>query len=1193
MNQTPLVTVVIPAFNPRFFNVAIQSALEQSWECLEIIVSDDCPGDEIRQIVESLDIPDSVSLRYVRNPLHLGFAHNLASAVTQARGEFIKVLCDDDRLFAECISLQARVLIEHEDVNLVLGQRFLSDANNFVLPARLINSPMCSIDTLFKGGDMLELIHGSPANILGNFSSALMRTVDLQTLLPALTQEGAGFRALLDFAVFICLLRRGNMVMLRSVISVERLHPDRLSKQPEMVRAAVVEQQWLVEMLAARSGEGAPAHGWVRTIELPKIVQGLPHKWEETALLRAFGNLNTFLQARIGSSSESYEAFYADWLSWRRFTDTQLRLMPKTIAAWPVQPRIAVIITDVHDDKAGLGLVFESLDRQLYPAQSVLVLSAEKPSLPDETLHIPLRSDWAVQLNDVIDGLSNIDWVYLLQPGDQLVDSALLVLAERVANMPAVCCIYSDESALLEGASQEPVFKPDFNLDLMRSYPYVGRCLAFSRQALKGCGGFDSVQGDLAPQDMLWKLVENLGPQVIEHIAEMQVASVFSFAQWLSQPAVIDGSRKLLEAHLQRIGIEYCVRAGDMPLINRVDYVSATEPLVSIVIHAGHRLEALQRCIETLIEKTGYTRYEILIVENARPEPQIAEWLGAMAQLDSNLLRVLRGPASEPDEAALKNHAASHARGEYLLFLSPETVVVSGQWLNELLNHARRPEVGVVGARILSAQGSIVHSGLIVGLGGLAASPFLGEQANARGYMQRLLTTQNWSAVSADCLMVRKAVFDSVGQFDEQHLALSLHDVDLCLRIGQQGYLVVATPHATLAMGRLPGMRVSRAAAERREAGQDIFYRRWINVIARDPAYNPNLSLGLASFSLHAGLKNGWDPFCARALPTVLGLPINSTAVGNYRVIQPLAELESAQRVDGRIMFDYPTIIEIQRMSPDVIVLQCRYGSVSPGYIGSLKKYSGALRIFELDDYVIKAPEKNAHARNKPSNTEQMLRESIALCDRVVVTTQALKNALAGMHDDIRVVPNMLLPAQWSGLQSRRGISRRPRVGWGGGTSHTGDLEVIAEVVRDLADSVEWVFFGMCPEELMPYVHEYHPAVDLKAYPAKLASLNLDLALAPLEFHIFNDCKSNLRLLEYGACGYPVICTDTEAYRGFLPCTRVKTNSTAEWLEAIRSHLADPAASYRMGDQLREAVLQNFMLAGDNLKHWEWGWLPD
>ncbi len=283
----------------------------------------------------------------------------------------------------------------------------------------------------------------------------------------------------------------------------------------------------------------------------------------------------------------------------------------------------------------------------------------------------------------------------------------------------------------------------------------------------------------------------------------------------------------------------------------------------------------------------------------------------------------------------------------------------------------------------------------------------------------------------------------------------------------------------------------------------------------------------------------------------------------------------------------------LARMDPDAVVIQLRHNEESYREIERIARYSNARRIFEIDDYVLKAPSKNAHARNKPADTEYQLRRTIGLCDRVVVTTQSLADRLTDMHRDIRVVPNMLAPHLWLGLRSSRGVSSKPRVGWGGGTSHTGDLDVIADVVRALADEVDWVFFGMCPDALRPYVREFHAVVGLQAYPAKLASLNLDLALAPLEFHVFNDCKSNLRLLEYGACGYPVICSDTEAYEGNLPCTRVRSNSSEEWIQAIRMHLSDPAASYRMGDELRAAVLRDYVLRGPHLNNWVQGWLAD
>lgn len=651
---------------------------------------------------------------------------------------------------------------------------------------------------------------------------------------------------------------------------------------------------------------------------------------------------------------------------------------------------------------------------------------------------------------------------------------------------------------------------------------------------------------------------------------------------------MIEGNAGLVGAHLHRIGVEHRIGHDELPLLNHIDYLFPQRPLVSIIIQAGDSLAALQRCTESLIEKTAYSHYEILIVDSGSRDPAMAAWLEAMAQLGADMLRVLPF-AGSGTEAAVRNYAAQQARGEYLLLLSANALICSGDWLDELLNHARRPEVGVVGARLLGLDGSIVHAGLVLGLAGAASSPFSGEAASARGYMQRLQVPQSWSAVSGDCLLVRKEVFDSVGRLDEVNYPQGLSDVDLCLRINRDGYLVVWTPYASLVL--TPAETTPEPAAL--EAQEDTFYRNWMPQVARDPAYNPALSLGYSSFSLEVGLRDNWNPFSTRALPLVLGLPVNNMAVGHYRVIAPLTALEEEGRLIGRVAHESPANVEIERLAPDSIILQCRYSDGAVSDIQRMKKYSSALRVFELDDYVVSAPKKNSHARNIPLNTEAMLRQGIALCDRVVVTTQPLADALAGMHSDIRIVPNMLPVDPWGSLTSRRGTSSKPRVGWGGGTSHTGDLEVIADVVRELANEVEWVFFGMCPDELRPYVHEFHALISLQAYPYRLASLNLDLALAPLEFHIFNDCKSNLRLLEYGACGYPVICTDTEAYRGYLPCTKVVSNSTQEWIEAIRMHLADPAASYRMGDALREEVLRDYMLQGNNLNLWMKGWLPD
>jgi len=1197
VNSVPRVSIVIPAFNPRFFQAALASALSQTYTNLQIVVCDDSPGDDIKTIADSF-AELATDLRYVRNAEHLGMVGNLKACLDEADGEYIKFLCDDDQVFPACVAHQVSAFVKHEDARLVFGQRLLWDADSIQLPSRLENSTLAPSSSILKGDDLLAIFENFPVNFLGGFSNALFRRADVLELLPALTQPGHCFVATLDFALYVCLMRRGNVVVLNDVLGVERLYPERLSRQQPMKDAALEEREWLLQMLKARSGESAPAAGWVRYLPLTRAAES-PRVWDELPLSRTLGNRQSTLSWRVGTESLSFTELYTQWLACRTLSDQQKLLLADTLDSWVWRPKIVPVIIDETSNRTGVAVTLRSLAEQLYAPDLVLVLSAacSEAVVDENILRMPLQADWQQQLNQILAQLDGADWVYLLRAGDRLVEPALLVLAERIVAFDEARCIYSDEGALREGESTAPAFKPDFNLDLMRSYPYVGRALAFDRMALLATGGFDSSFGELAPHDLLWRLVEGHGTHVVEHISELLMESQWGFSQWLASAGVLQQTAAVLQAHLQRLGIAGEIRQGSMDLINRVDYQHASRPLVSIIIAGNDRLGVMQRCVDSLLEKTAYTDYEILLVDNGSEQTDILAWLEAIVQLGSSKLRVLRFPERN-GVAGLRNFAARHANGDYLLLLNPLAVFTQADWLDELLNHGQRPEVAVVGAKLFSPGGLIVHAGIILGLQGSAGVPFYGESMNAPGYMHRLHVVQDLSAVGGDCLLVRKAIFDEVGGLDEQDFAPGLSEVDLCLRIRQLGHLVVWTPYSQVALGAQSATVPDPVIQERQARESETWYKRWLPIIARDPAYNTNLALSMlggSSFNLESGLRTGWNPFVGKPLPVVAGLPINASAVGHYRVTQPMFELQAAGRVAGRIYYDTPTIIELERLAPDAIILQCRYSEGPINEIIPLKTYSNARRIYELDDYVVQTTKKNTHTRNTPGpeEMERLVRKGIGLCDRVVVTTYPLADALSSMHDDIRVVPNMLTPHIWGNFHCKRRVAGKPRVGWGGGTSHSGDLEVIADVVRELADEVEWVFFGMCPEQLRPYVHEFHGIIDLERYPAKLASLNLDLALAPLEFHIFNDCKSNLRLLEYGACGYPVVCSDTAAYRGYLPCTRVVSNSTEEWLQAIRMHLADPDASYRMGDELREVVLRDFMLRGDNLDYWVNAWLGD
>ena len=1191
MNSAPLVSLVIPAYNPRFFQRALLDALAQTYRPLEVVVCDDSQTDEIQRIVEKYLDSSAVTLRYVRNPKRQGFVGNLLVCLHEAQGEFIKFFCDDDRLFPAAVERQASILAQHDDVSLVLAQRYFCDPQDIQLPVRIENAPLAESSSVFYGADLLSVFDISPTNFLGGFSSSLMRRSDVQVILPALREVGEGFTALVDFVLYVCLLKRGNMVMLNDVLSAERLHPDRLSHQQWVRDLIPDERQWLGKMLKARTGENAPEYGWVRFVPLTEALEQ-PRVWQELPLSRMLGDRQASLPWRVGTDSESFAELYQQWLSFRTLFGADRLRVADNVATWPLQPKMVAVVLDEHASAAGVALTLGSLDAQLYAAELTLVLSSacEAPVLDGRVFTLPLQPDWLAQLNDLLPQLDRGDWCYLLRAGDRLTDCALLILAERAAHSPDVLCLYGDEGALHEGESAEPVFRPDFNLDLLRSYPYVGRVLAFQIDALVRLGGFDSAYGELAPHDAIWRLTEAHGV-VVQHVSEILVESQFPFQAWLALDEVMAQNAPVLGAHLQRMGIAHQLHEVEGQWVNHIDYLSDARPLISIIVVHQDQLAALQRCVESLLSKTTYDHFEVLIVDCASQSAEARSWLADMQQIGGDTLRVLHYEG-QGNGADVRNFAAGHARGEHLLMLSIYAVVADSAWLGELVNHGRREEVGVVGAKLFTPEGHILQAGLILGYHGPAGPAFFGEPLHAAGHLLRLQAAQDLSAVGGHCLLVRRALFEQLGGLNGNEFSGSLSEVDFCLRVRESGHLVVWAPRAVLAIGASTPAEQARDKQSQVD-DQHAFYKRWLPILARDPAYNPNLRLTGSFYSLEPGLKKGWNPYSSRRLPNVLAIPVNSTAVGHYRVSQPFLELEADGRIAGRMSYDLPSIIDLERQSPDVIIVQCRYSQNSIDQVASLKAYSNARRIYELDDYVISVPKKNGHMRSMPSNMEAMVRLGTSLCDRVVVSTVTLADALSGMHHDIRVVPNMLASQLWTGLRNQRRTSKKPRVGWGGGTSHAGDLEIIAEVVRELADEVEWVFFGMCPASLRPYVHEFHPSVGLLAYPAKLAALNLDLALAPLEHHIFNDCKSNLRLLEYGACGYPVICTDTRAYRGYLPCTRVMTNSTAEWLEAIRMHLADPDASYRMGDELKEVVMRDYVLRGDNLQHWVNGWLAD
>lgn len=885
---------------------------------------------------------------------------------------------------------------------------------------------------------------------------------------------------------------------------------------------------------------------------------------------------------------------YQIWSASRHFDIGQKALIAARDAGKEPRTQVLVVLHGNVLDAELLARTLSSIGAQLYPVAGVVVMASEgqgpTPTAADQWLPVGSWRD----LPQVLES-TGARWFMVMEAGDVLAEHACLLIADHVQQHPEWQFCYVDEDVQLDGVEYtNPLFKPDINLDLLRSYPYIGPRVAIAAQSYRDLQGFADDIGELGPYDFAFRVVEAYGLDAVGHIPEVLIHAHCSFGEWVSRTDVQPFIAPVVSRHLERLNVPHEIYAGALSVINRIAYGYSGEPKISLIIPTKDQLFYLRRCIESIFEKTSYSNYEIIIVDNGSTDAATCEWLQGIRDLQTPQLRVIDYPKVF-NYSAMNNLAVEHSSGDYLILLNNDTEVIQPDWIQALLNHARRPEVGVVGAKLHFPDGRIQHAGVVLGLDGPADHAFIGLPADDPGYMHRMVVDQNYLAVTAACLMVPRSLYLEVGGLDEGDFRVSYNDVDFCLKIRQAGYLCVWTPYAVLMHeGSVSQREVDKSShsekVNRFTAEQLAMYDRWLPVIANDPSYNRNLALTKPGFELDPR-EAGWKPMVASLSPRILAMPADDSGCGHYRIYQPFKALRERALIEGGIGADILSPAEIDRIAPDTIVLQRQILDEQIDMIQRLKRYSTAFRVFELDDYLPNLPLKSVHREHMPKDILKSLRRALSLVDRFVVSTDALAEQFADLHSDIRVVNNRLPIKWWGSLTPHKAAFSRPRVGWAGGIGHQGDLELIHDVVRDLANEVDWIFLGYCPESLRRYVKEFHHGVQIEQYPQRLADLALDLAIAPLEDNVFNACKSNLRLLEYGACGYPVVCSDVRAYAGSLDVVRVK-NRYKNWVEAIRAQVSDLPASRLAGQRLRAQVMGNWLLDEKAALAWQAAWLP-
>ena len=876
------------------------------------------------------------------------------------------------------------------------------------------------------------------------------------------------------------------------------------------------------------------------------------------------------------------------------------------VLQWGFVPTLGLGVVLPPGTEPRLALTLRSLASQtLGEWQLHVVAASERPeALADEA-----RVVWHLAPERPVEELSHqlaasdAHWVALIDAGDQLAPRALVVVADAFIRHSEWQALYTDEARIdPQGVLSGPHFKPDCNVEMMRALPYVGGLMAVRREVFAAMGGFDARWDGTEEFDLALRLVEHVGADGFGHVADI-IYHRLTISGRTNRPteAICADMPKIVQAHLDRLGIAGSVEQGVPAHTCRVRYRhDGPDPLVSIIVPTKNQAAMVKRCVESVLRLTEYGNYEIILVDNGSDEADACAYLQAVedkfAELGSRL-RVLRHPGPF-NFSAINNRAVREAaQGSYLCLLNNDTAPLDGAWLGEMMALARRPDVGAVGAKLTYPDGRIQHAGVILGVGwgSPADHPYIGDPGDSIGYWGRLLVAQEFSAVTAACLVTRRAVWDAIGGFDESDFAVAYNDVDYCLRVREAGYRTVWTPYARLlheasvsqranVEAKTVGERNARFARERM-----AMYRKWLPRLAFDPAYNRNLSSHGFGFAIETEGAPTWDPEF-RPRRRVLVYPADREGCGEYRIIAPSRALAKSGTVHTYETMRLFTPPELERISPDSIVFQRQLELAQIDVIELVKDTCKAFRVFELDDLITNLPPKSAHRPQIAPDIAQRIKRALRACNRLVVSTEVMARQYRRLCDETLVVPNRLEKARWLGFEPKRRLDGKPRVGWAGAIGHAGDLDIIAPAVQATAKEVDWVFLGMCPDALKPFVAEFHPWVQLFDYGAKLASLDLDLAVAPLEHHPFNEAKSNLRLLEYGILGYPVLCTDIVPYQGDLPVRRIG-NRHRDWVRAIREMAADRDACRRAGRALRQMVLRDWMLE-DHLDEWKRAWLP-
>lgn len=484
------------------------------------------------------------------------------------------------------------------------------------------------------------------------------------------------------------------------------------------------------------------------------------------------------------------------------------------------------------------------------------------------------------------DGPKRGDYVVVVDRHAIFASCAFSEIAGTINDNPGVDLLYTDNDTILDGRRQAPCFKPEWSPDTFRSFDYVGPVAVLKKELLVCLENlaydrdpytelYTSLYGLLLAAGALASHVIRI-PKILYHLPygshDLQDSHDCRPPEGFSKDCHGDNFGAGLKDYQIRVAAlkkhlgEDATIDSTYPPVCKVNYKHSVRPLVSIVIPNRDHSCVLDVCLKSIISKTSYDRYEIVIVENG--SRQIKTFVAYGKYEKTAKVRVITRDG-DFNFSAVNNFGAGKAGGEVLLFLNNDTELLTPAWLEEMLGLALRIGVGAVGAKLCYPDGSVQHAGVVTGMCGIAGHPYQGEPCESDGYLYGLRTVRNVSAVTGACLMVRRELFEQAGGFDED-LALAYNDVDLCLKLADCGHLTIWTPYAELIHheSKTRGYDLSKTQKERLAGESSIIMKKWGRYIERgDPYYNPNLTLDKQDLSFNLQPKTNLNLSPETTLP--------------------------------------------------------------------------------------------------------------------------------------------------------------------------------------------------------------------------------------------------------------------------------------------------------------------------------------